>query len=205
MESYVWIRSNVVCLNYCTWEFTVMRRVNMANLLTIATCKPVYAFCTLETALKQWNILSHKPYCVTHGFKKSHGAAVVCCLGTADSPSACMCCKDCWNTQHSASKFSILFVLTWTFAHSWLIMLFAQEKLKMSFRNSFVRADQILPSPSPHKTYDGGQGGERRETKLLINSQNRETLMHKPNYHLSPHFVPKSLRTTGNYTASPPS
>jgi len=50
-------------------------------------------------------------------------------------------------------------------------MLFAWEKLKMSFRNSFVKADS--PSPSPHTTHCmwwGERAGKRRETKLLINS-----------------------------------
>lgn len=149
---------------------------------------------------------------MTCSFEKSHDIAVVCYLGTADSLFVCMRWKDCCHMQHSASKFSILFVLAWTFAHSWLIMLFAQEKLKMSFRNSFVRADS--PSSSPHKTHCtwGGRGREEKRNKAF-NKLSEERNMgaynfKKSNYQLSTHFVPKSVRTKGiccfPCTATPP-
>lgn len=109
---------------------------------------------------------------MTCSFKKTHETAVVCCLGTADSLFAHTCCKDCCHMQCSASEFSILFALAGIFAHS------RQKNLKMRFRNSLVRAD------SPFSSYNPSQGAGRkeekaRETNLLINSQNRETWVHK--------------------------
>lgn len=142
----------------------VSTAVHGSCLLTWQTYWPSQHACfssILETALTHWNILIHDSPHRTCSFKKPQDITVVCYLGTADSLVTRMCCKDCCHMQHSASKCSSLFVLAWSSAHSWLIMLFAQEKLKMSFRNSFVRTDS--PSPSPFPTSFGEQGERRRK------------------------------------------
>lgn len=155
--------------------------------------------CTLELALKHRDIRSHKSYCMTCSFKNSQDIAASCYLGTADSPFACMCWKDRCHVQHSASKLSILFALAWTFTQSWLIALFAQEKLQMGFRNSFVGRFS-LPFPwcvhmhTIHCTW--GVGDEENKAFNWFSGQQINTAAWSfDNYQLSTRFIPRTGRT----------
>lgn len=139
---------------------------------------------------------------MTCRFKNFQDIAAICYLGTADSLFACMCWEDRCHVQHSASKLSILFALAWTFTQSWLIVLFAQEKLKMGFRNSFVGRFS-LPFPSCvhmhtiHCTW-GGWGDEKNKAFNWFSGQQINTAAWSfDNYQLSTCFIPRTGRTKG--------